>query len=58
MSIDMADAELSQLFDHSGGWAQGMIARYMRQIQSGDPLTRGRPRLAESKREKNSFTYA
>jgi hypothetical protein len=56
-SINIKDAGLSQLFGHSGGWAQGMIARHLHQVQTDNPVSRGRPRLAESEREKNLILF-
>ena len=32
MSIPITDAELSRLFGHAGGWAQGMITKHMREL--------------------------
>jgi hypothetical protein len=34
LSIGITNAELSQLFGHSGGWAQGMMARYEQEVQA------------------------
>jgi hypothetical protein len=56
-SIDVTDVELSQLFGHSGGWAQGMIARHLHHTQAEVPNPRGRPRLVESDREKKLVQF-
>jgi transposase len=51
LPIDITNAELSQLFGHSGSWAQRMMARYEQEVQTGHSLSRGRPRLVESEQE-------
>jgi hypothetical protein len=48
LSSDIKDAELSQLFGHSVGWAQGMIARYKQEVQAGPRLSPGRIRTKAS----------
>jgi hypothetical protein len=57
MSTDSTDAELSRLFGDSGGWAQGILIRYMHQLHSGNSLIRGWPWLAESEREKKLVQF-
>jgi hypothetical protein len=57
-SIDATNAELSQLFGHSGGWTQGMMARYEQYVQVGHPLSRGWPRLVESEQEQAPIQFA
>jgi hypothetical protein len=57
LSIDITDTELSRLFGHSGGWAQGMIARYMYQRYSENPLAGDRRRLVGSEREKKLVQF-
>jgi hypothetical protein len=51
MKVPLADAELSQLFDHARGWAQGMISRDLQYLGSEKPIARGRGIAAESDRE-------
>ena len=50
-AIDVTDVELSCLFGHKGGWAQGMISRYLVHAQSENPAPKGRPRSAQSETE-------
>jgi hypothetical protein len=57
LSIDITNAELSQPFGHSGGWAQGMMARYEQEVLGGHPLSRGRPRLVESEQEQARIQF-
>jgi hypothetical protein len=54
---NIKDAELSQLFGYSGGRAQGMIPRHFHQVQVDNPVSRGRPRLAESERATNLIVF-
>jgi hypothetical protein len=48
MAIDITDVELSNLFGHLRGWAQGMVSRYLRQLQTESPAPRRRPKLLGS----------
>jgi hypothetical protein len=42
MKVPLTEAELSQLFGHAGGEAQGMISRYLQYLGSEKPIARGR----------------
>jgi hypothetical protein len=57
MATHIPDAELSQLFDQSGGWVQGITARYLHQLFSDNSLTRNWRRLVESQREKKLVQF-
>jgi hypothetical protein len=57
MEIQITDAELSQLFRHSGGWAQGMIARHLTHLHADKPTTRGRPKVVQSNSEEKLIQF-
>jgi hypothetical protein len=48
MQIQITYVEISTLFGHSGGWAQGMIARHFHSAHSENPTLRGRLRAIDS----------
>jgi hypothetical protein len=53
----VSDPELNALFGRSGGWAQAVIARRLRQLNSEKPIARGRRKLAESDMEKKVIRF-
>jgi hypothetical protein len=58
MYIAFTNAQLSQLFDHLSDWAQRMMARCDQEVESGHPLSRGRPRMVESEIERILSSFA
>jgi hypothetical protein len=57
MSIVITNAQLSQLFGRLSGWAQGIMARYDQEVESGHPFSWGRPLMVESEIEGTLFSF-
>jgi hypothetical protein len=57
MKVPLTDAELSQLFGHTGGWAQGIISQYLQYLGSEKSIVRSGPIAAESDREQSLVQY-
>jgi hypothetical protein len=58
LGITITDRQLSSLFYHSGGWAQGVITRHLAQLQSDNPIPRGRPKVSESHTEHKLIQFS
>jgi hypothetical protein len=57
MQIQITDVELNTLFGHSGGWAEGMIARHLHSANSENPTEDGRPKAIDSDKEKKHIQF-
>jgi hypothetical protein len=57
MQIQTTDAELSILFGHSGGWAQGTIARDVHSANSEKLTARWCPKAIDSDKEKKLIQF-
>jgi hypothetical protein len=57
LQIQISGVELSTLFGHSDGWAQGMIAWPLDSRNNENPIAHGRPNVITSDQEKR-FTQS
>jgi hypothetical protein len=57
MQIQITDVKLSTPFGHSGGWAQGMIARHLHIANSENPTARWPPKAIDSDKEKKFIQF-
>jgi hypothetical protein len=57
MQIQITDVELSTPFGHFGGWAEGMVARYLHSLNSENPIALGRLKVIDSDKENKLIQF-
>jgi hypothetical protein len=58
MVVDVTDVELNSLFGHLGDWAQFMISRDLRHLQTESSALKDRPKLVGSEAEAGLIEFA
>jgi hypothetical protein len=55
--MPITDTELSVLFGHTGGWANGIITRHLQHLTSDKPIARGRPKSVQAEAERRLIQF-